>query len=477
MASGTCIPGAIYSFNLFSGATCGTNAATISSFPYVNLSSGALGDYHLTGSTIASEFVIATTIDASLATDYDGQLRNVPRDAGSDESDLFPPLLGNLFVTQNGSDANLCTQNAPCLTFNRAYQIANCGNIINVAPGNYPSQTIRELVTLSSCINNVIINATGVIINGGISLGDNNAGTGPANPDTNSPDHLTIRGLTYSGNIVMWGDATFITIENVSGGSVLIQGAQDITIRNSEFGPCPSTGGSCGRFFILDGFGEGEPTRTSRILVENNTIHDYTITAAADHWECVFTTGGTDVTIRGNRIYNCDTYDLVMGDNGASAGFVRWIIENNWFGDTCCFGGMRTTGGSSRESAVNLYALTDAVIRFNSFAPGQKITNEGGGSVSNVRIIGNIIGASGACAVGATYSFNLFTTGTGCGTSRATISVPYVNPSSASAMNYHLLAGTQAEGWVTGTDSDYLLDVDFDGESRTEPRDAGSDER
>jgi hypothetical protein len=304
------------------------------------------------------------------------------------------------------------------------------------------------------------------MVSGSISLGDNNAlGTF----DTNAPDRLTLQGFGYSGTIYMWGDADHVTVDGVSGGSVLIQGATNITVRNSEFGPCPSYPETCTRFFILDGSSVGEP-RTTNILIENNTIHDFPISRAGDHWECMFASGGANVTIRGNKVYNCETYDIVLGDNSYSAGYTNWVIENNWFGRTCCY------GTSDRLSAVNLHGVNDLVIRFNSFGPGQTVTNEGGGTVTNVRVVGNVLGASG-CATGATYDYNVFLSGTGCGQNRRTIAAPYVNASTQGSMDYHLVPGTAAEGFVTPTTTDYALAYDRDGHVRSAPRDAGADER
>ena len=57
-----------------------------------------------------------------------------------------PPASGSgasLAVASAGSDSNSCTPNAPCATFNRAYQQASPGQSVTVAAGSYPAQTIQ----------------------------------------------------------------------------------------------------------------------------------------------------------------------------------------------------------------------------------------------------------------------------------------------------------------------------------------------
>jgi hypothetical protein len=54
-----------------------------------------------------------------------------------------PPSNAKLFVAVNGNDSGACTQAAPCRSFNRGYQVAQLGDVVEVAAGDYPAQTIR----------------------------------------------------------------------------------------------------------------------------------------------------------------------------------------------------------------------------------------------------------------------------------------------------------------------------------------------
>ena len=185
----------------------------------------------------------------------------------------------------------------------------------------------------------------------------------------------------------------------------------------------------------------------------------------------MFTTGGTNVTIRGNQFWNCHTYAIATGPRWYSA-YENWTIENNWFGRTCCF------GTNPRSSAIHTGNAPNLLIRFNSFAPGQTVVNESGGGAVNVRIVGNILGSRvTGCVTGATYVQNL-QVGGGCGpTDQGISSAPYVSPSNIGDGNFHLLPGSIADGFVTSTSADATLGTDKDGDRRSAPRDAGSDER
>jgi hypothetical protein len=419
--------------------------------------------------------------------DGDGKV-DYPADPGcsnatdNDETDPVVPG-GNLFVTTSGNDSSACSQSAPCQTWNRAYQVAQCGDTVSVAAGTYSDQTFVERAALSGCSTNVLFQAApGVTVNDDVVLG-----TG----FFNNADHITLRGFKYTGSIVMNGDADHILVEAVDGGSVHIDnGASFVTVRNSDFGPCNSPAGpapQCERFFILDASkdtngGDSCGCVTHDILIDHNTIHDYEITNP-DHWEALFATGGTNVTIRGNKFYDNEIYHISIGEN-AYGNFNGWTIENNWFGRVC----NSCESGTLRNSAVKFggrETIDNILVRYNSFTPGAAIVNEDAGNVTlnNVRSVGNIIGSAQStdCNGAGSFDSNVFINsgnGQGCGTNKRVIqSAPYVNASPSAAMDYHLLSGTGLEGFVTSTSSDASLGFDYDGSQRVNPRTPGSDER
>jgi hypothetical protein len=47
------------------------------------------------------------------------------------------------YVAPTGADGAACTASAPCKSFDRAYQVAQPGDVVEVADGTYGSQTVN----------------------------------------------------------------------------------------------------------------------------------------------------------------------------------------------------------------------------------------------------------------------------------------------------------------------------------------------
>src|SRR5882724_7548899 len=60
------------------------------------------------------------------------------------------PAPADLYVAPSGSDANACTAAQPCLTMNRVYGAAHAGQVVELAGGTYPVQTIQHVAPLDS---------------------------------------------------------------------------------------------------------------------------------------------------------------------------------------------------------------------------------------------------------------------------------------------------------------------------------------
>jgi PA14 domain len=358
----------------------------------------------------------------------------------------------------------------PGQSWNGAYQQARCGDTIRLAAGTHPTQTITENPSLSTCAEPVTfqpVDGAQVTVNDHVHLG---SCRGCYSRD--APSHLVFRGFAYTVGFGIWGDASDILLDKLNGGGFFIQGVNGVTVRDSDFGPCNSSPPSfCSRAFVNDDRGN-DPTATRNVLIERNVFHDFRINVSGDHWECMFTTGGTNVTIRGNHFYNCETYAIATGARPYSD-YENWVIENNWFGRTCCFG---TSDRSSSIVMGGSVPVSDMLIRFNSFAPGQAVVTEGGTVGPNVRVLGNILGAK-TCVAGISYSYNLTLVGACSSTDRTVAVLPYVNLSLRGDGDYHLIPGSPAESFVTAGSVDANLAVDKDGDARGLVKDAGSDER
>jgi hypothetical protein len=287
-------------------------------------------------------------------------------------------------------------------------------------------------------------------------------------------DWIELRDFKLSTRLDVDGGANNWRVIGIDGGSFNIFGVSNWFLSGNDWGPC-------GTPTPIDCTSQNFTGHdVSNLVIDGDTFHDYTITPGSGaHWECLYVNGSLgSLTIRNSRFWNCQTYAIYFtGFHPLHRYAGSWTVENNWFGSTCCF------GSNLRNSAINLGVdssqgagnVTNLLIRFNSFAPGQTLVREGGGGGVNIRAIGNIFGAAG-CVSDVSYSYNVWITGA-CGQNASNAANPYVNPSDGAAGDYHLGAPSTADNFVTPTGADYALSSDYDRQTRSAPRDAGSDER
>lgn len=420
--------------------------------------------------------------------DGDGKI-DFPNDPGctvgtdNDETDpIVPPPTGNLFVSTAGSDSNACTLAAPCRSLNRAYQVAQCGNVVSVAAGTYGDQQINEVAGLSNCSTDVTFRSAPGHASAISKIFLGTVCGCQGNPTTDGPDHITFDGFKLVGGFSTESDTTFVTFVNIDGGSFYIGAGNHITVRDSDWGPCYANttsacqnGGGGGTYvqIVIADYIDGS---TSDITLEGNTIHDFTYSDPA-HFECIRTDGVHNLTLRGNFFHNCSLYGLTFRLDGAT------LIENNWFASTC-FGGTNPQCGRG-SSIVNLGDSTGTVIiRFNSFGPGEAIADEGSptGNTQNRFVIGNIFGDTSCQTSRATYDYNAFygTGGATCGAHAVYLgpNPPYVNGSGGATADYHLAGASAADNYVPASVPNSGVATDYDGQPRNNgARDAGADER
>jgi Recombinase len=228
-----------------------------------------------------------------------------------------------------------------------------------------------------------------------------------------APSNVAIEGIRVIRRIEAIGASKGIRFDRIDGGSFYIRGPHDVQILNSDWGPCPSSGSSgCANVQSFIETNDSEKQRTANVVVRGNRFHDFDIIVDGDHFECLFVTGGTNVTIEGNRFDNCETYGLLLAPRDW-ANFSNLVVRRNWFGRTCCLGGLSAPPGRYRISALAVIAseqsggLRSALIQDNSFFQGQTMVIEGGRIGSGVRATGNIFGTRD-CVRGVVYSDNVF---------------------------------------------------------------------
>jgi hypothetical protein len=327
----------------------------------------------------------------------------------------------SVFVSPAGDDANPCTAAQPCRTLDAAYWEADPGQVVEVAAGTYPAQTITVDPSKTSADDVVFRPAAG------------------ADPEFGDlvirARHLEVRDLK-----VGWLDTVpstdDVTLRNVEMTGFTILSSQNLSIVGGSVGP--------GVNFHPQIMAEWENTTPPRnILVDGVYFHDWTRDAPGVHTECLQIGGGDGITVRNSRFHNCHVMNMHVtyfeGPTPAtSSPMTRNVtIENNVFEEST------DMGGGSGANAVQANAYENLLIRNNSFAQEFHIFTGGGqqGPNVNVRVFGNVgPRASFECEPGVIFRYNVWTSGA-CHATDFVAASGFVN---AAAGDLRLLPGAAA---------------------------------
>lgn len=409
------------------------------------------------------------------------------------------------FVSPGGSDGGSCTRAAPCRSWDRAYQVARPGEIVQVAGGQYPEQDIaprastRNLspgctpTSTSKCIVFQPAPRARVSVNGPITVRGSSVWIrGSATPAGGIPS----RGRSYSITTGGYVD-TEATSESVFPDHVIVQGVKAVsfgvfntktaTFRDMDVGPA-TVGGGCRivqgpGFENKIGYGGGITVEPTNVMIDRVLIHNQNRNEDGANSDCHF--GGLFVvTVDGltiensvfsqNAVYNIQ----VQNFSGPPAQNVR--IENNWFGcpvewlyDTA-IGGEGACDGQADIQFNAASPFRNWLIRYNSLASGigQYVP---GASYQNVRIVGNVAGGFSDCYQGITFAYNATGSRTCGATDRRLTGPPFISDVPGQE-NLRLRPATRANAFVEPVSPDVRLAVDMEGRMRPLrfPSDAGS---
>ena len=349
------------------------------------------------------------------------------------------PGTADLYVSGGGSDSNACTQAAPCRSLDRAYEAASPGDVVQVAGGSYPDQTVNA-TPKSSGPDVVFQPAAGSVA----TFGD---------IDVTSGSHIEFRDFTVTRETYNRPGAQWITYQRVKMRQFFIRGADHISYVDTEAGPNVSDDGMnwiTAAYQTNDG--------ASDILLDGFDIHDFKKWNAGAHVDCIGIDDVDGLTIRNTRIWNCEHFSLIFGKDLWSARASRNVLIENSFLD-CCYSGYYSIGLGDVEGPMT--------IRFNSTTLGFGWL---GGSVKNVTIDSNVIAnnSSANCA-SAVWRYNVVASGSSCGGTLA------ASGFRAPPSDLHLLLGAAAID--AGNPTSYPA-ADIDGQMRPSGSrpDAGADE-
>jgi hypothetical protein len=226
-----------------------------------------------------------------------------------------------LYLAPTGVDAGGCASpTAPCSTFERAYRLARPGDVVQLAGGSYPGQTIQGAAK-SSRAHVIFEPAPGaqVRIDGPIYL---------------YGSHLTLRRLhvvdVTIGNYDQTPgrpNPTDVTLSGVVGRDFEIDSATHVTISGGSWGPASACGGPYGggNNSIRDVTG----VVPADIAIAHVAIHDIqSYDLVGCHIEGLAIFAGHNVAVSDSRFYGNSVYDVfVQANSGPISGLV---FRGNW---------------------------------------------------------------------------------------------------------------------------------------------------
>jgi chitodextrinase len=360
----------------------------------------------------------------------------------------------DLYLSSGGSDSNLCTQAAPCRSFDRAYRVAQPGYVVEVAGGTYGAQTINGDSTKTATSDVVFRPAAGatVVVSGEVSV---------------YGDHIELRDMTVGGWKTFLGTDD-VTFRDIDTRHLFIWSSSNISV----------IGGSVGVLNQKTSYdsnmttASGSSTPPTNILIDGVWFHDWIDVdpGQANHIECLQVGSGVNVTIRNSRFERCGTHDIFIRSwgtlNGSYHPLRNWVIENNFFA--------KTAAGYYAIQFVDDMApdATSFVVRNNSTLQAFHDGIDRG----TISFVGNIVDEMTSWECGQSsagrWSYNVYESGVKCGSTDLVGPVGYRN---RAALDLHILAGSAAIGRGSPTGSAAL---DIDGQSRPlgGAPDAGADE-
>jgi hypothetical protein len=381
------------------------------------------------------------------------------------EPPVPPEVKASRFVAPGGSDSGGCDAANPCRSFNRAYEVASPGEVVDVAGGTYPTQRIDYDSAKTSAEDVYFRPAAGASVK---VEGDIDA----------YGSHVTFMAMQASDTDVPYdglADVSDVTFWGMDGRNFTIDSGQQVNVIGGDYGPASSCGGSFG------GGNNGirmnrEGVMPSDILIWGVDIHDVqSYDLEQCHIECLIVGAGENITVRGSRFWNCSIFDIFLQPFNGSISDVT--LENNWFATPTDPNGrpnsgraVEFSGGGPWRNLLIRHNSVNTAINLNDGAPNPQY--------ENARVIGNIAERAIACFKGVTYRDNVWFGGGTCDASDVGIGngPPFVRASDRGDLDYHLTGGAAVDLVPVSASN---LSEDIDGQPRPNGTalDAGSDER
>lgn len=377
-----------------------------------------------------------------------------------------PQAPATRFVKVGGSSSGSCSAQAPCGSFNRAYEVADPGEIVDVAAGTYPTQRV-EYDSSKTSADDVYFRPAG------------GASVRIAGDILAYGSHVTFMAMQANDTEIPYdgpADVSDVTFWGMDGRNFTIDSGAQINVIGGDYGPASSCGGSYGGG--NNGIRMNRPgAMPSDIMIWGVEIHDVqSYDLVQCHIECLIVGAGRNITVRGSRFWNCSIFDIFLQPFNGPISDVT--LENNWFATPTDPNGHPNSGRAVEFSGGGPWR--NLLIRHNSFNTAINL-NDGAANpqYEKTRVIGNVAERAVACYRGVVYRDNVWFGGSGvCHPSDASLrgGPPYVRASNRGDLDYHLTGGVAVDRVPAGI-SDLADDIDGQPRPDGSALDAGSDER
>lgn len=363
-----------------------------------------------------------------------------------------------------GATGTSCTQLAPCGSLDAGYQSSQPGDTVEVADGNYGSQTVVGKHPVGSA-KVVFQPASGATV----TIGD-------LSNRANEVSYIGLRaapvGSSLGDGVVSARAGTNVLFQFVSGRKPYVWGlsATEAPVNNTFKGGVwrEQIGCEGGASIQIKGWRDDDNTIVNprNIVLDGLDISGYKLPSGCSgtpHQDCIHTFFVDGFTLRNSKIHGCEHFGILADSDmiwdASATGADNILIENNMFWDSG-IADMRPRGSDfpGQEKFDGL------VVRHNS-TEGDLIGNS---LFRNAYWQDNVSKTGVNCRDDITYGGNISPSGDGpcAGDRRAATGF-------VSATDFHLVSGAPAINSASGVG--HPVD-DIDGELRDSAPDAGADE-
>jgi hypothetical protein len=350
-----------------------------------------------------------------------------------------PPAPGRsrtLYVSMHGQDGAGCgSVQAPCGSFEAAYRAAAPGDVVLVAAGSYPEQTINGDPTKTAAAHVLFKPAPGAAVR-------------VTGPTYIYASHLTLEDVRVGEMTIGNYDqtpgrpnATGVTLRDVVGRDFEIDSATDVQMIGGGWGPDSACGGPYG--------GDNNSIRDVTgvvprdILIEGVRIHDVqSYNLVQCHIEGLAIFAGRHITVSDSRFWGNSVYDVFVQANSGPISDI--VFRGNWMAMPV------GVNGVENGTVIGFSAITSNVLvednRFNYII---SLDDDGLNPVySNFKLVGNVgmLPYAGCTLRGITWIHNVWKNGA-CSASDVNLhgrALPYRNPVNTATLDYSLTRGFNA---------------------------------